>query len=518
MSITFNKDNVNKYCIELYGKINNSLYHFIEKFKGGDDYSEYNKHLIMYNMLDQTIEKLNGKTNIDITKIISERSKILIQCIEQYESSLNKKSEHDKKVTILTLYQGGRGGDIGYAKLIIKYLITYQGFKKENINLVIHNDGKNSGKKLDSTNFYDVKYLEVDGTGIKDVNNGFWTKINKDTIGNEVTRLIKDTDYCILVPNWYRYTLTQINQLVNLDKPIYRFTEYDFNIDKTTGSAYIQEKLNLFKKLESSNRVKSPVLLGFGQSKAGILINTNMIYKEVPQDLQKLQVKYSIFVCYQHLPQNISDYVYMNNIGNIKTMVDILKTGCTMITNKIIIFWADAEDISTGEYKNQSVYVEKHATIVNLATFDISYKNLSIDALFNKNNILIVTGRHLADNFNYINSVAIFSVATGNQSFAELLINGKLAIYDISRWNQFLLPNLVETIHMSGLNNLKFFYETQNCSKNPKQQCIDYLKDVLCDKIKYDVLVKEAIEFAQYLIKNKNFDSFDFFKFFDIQI
>ena len=37
MSITFNKDNVNKYCIELYGKINNSLYHFIEKFKGGDD-------------------------------------------------------------------------------------------------------------------------------------------------------------------------------------------------------------------------------------------------------------------------------------------------------------------------------------------------------------------------------------------------------------------------------------------------------------------------------------------------
>jgi hypothetical protein len=78
MSITFNKDNVNKYCIELYGKINNSLYHFIEKFKGGDDYSEYDKHLIMYDMLNQTIEKLNSKTNIDITSIVLERSEKLI--------------------------------------------------------------------------------------------------------------------------------------------------------------------------------------------------------------------------------------------------------------------------------------------------------------------------------------------------------------------------------------------------------------------------------------------------------
>uniref|UniRef100_A0A6C0BFM0 Uncharacterized protein n=1 Tax=viral metagenome TaxID=1070528 RepID=A0A6C0BFM0_9ZZZZ len=528
MSITFNKDNVNKYCIELYGKINNSLYHLIEKFKGGGDYSEYDKHLIMYDMLNQTIEKLNSKTNIDITSIVLERSKKLIHCIYEYELSLKKKLEHDKKATILTLYQGGRGGDIGYAKLIIKYLITYQGFKKENINIVIHNDGTNKELKLDSAYFNDVNYSEVDGKGLKNVNDGFWTSYNEDIIEDKVINLIKDTDYCILVPNWYRYSLSQIDQLIKLNKPIYRFTEYDFNIYEDTGSSFTPPKLKRFKELEGSNTVKLPVQLGFGKSKAGILINTDMIYKEVPtniqelqelQKLQKLQEKYSIFVCYQHLPGNIPDYVYMNNIGNIITMVDILKTGCTMITNKIIIFWADADEkkISNGEYNRQSNIVKQDATIINLEKFNNSSIS-TLDTLFDIKNILIVIGRHHTVSFNNYNSVAIFSVATGNQSFAELLINGKLAIYDISRWNALILPNLVETIQSAGLQNLKKFYEEQNCSKTPKQQCINYLKDVLCDKDKYDELVKEAIEFAQYLIKEKNFNSFDFFNFFDIKI
>jgi hypothetical protein len=519
MSITFNKDNVNKYCIELYGKINNSLYHLIEKFKGGGDYSEYDKHLIMYDMLNQTIEKLNSKTNIDITSIVLERSKKLIQCINEYELSLNKKSEHDKKATILTLYQGGRGGDIGYAKLIIKYLITYQGFKKENINIVIHNDGTNKELKLDSAYFNDVNYSEVDGTDISDVNNGFWTKSHKDIIEDKVINLIRDTDYCILVPNWYRYSLSQIDQLMKLNKPIYRFTEYDFNIYEDTGSAFTPPKLKRFKELEDTNKVKLPVRLGFGKSQKGILINTDMIYKKVPTYIQELQEKYSIFVCYQHLPGNKSDYVYKNNIGNIITMVDILKTGCTMITNKIIIFWADADEtkIFSGEYNRQSNIVKQDATIINLEKFNNSSIS-TLDTLFDTKNILIVIGRHHTDSFNNYNSVAIFSVATGNQSFAELLINGKLAIYDISRWNALILPNLVETIQSAGLQNLKTFYEEQNCSKNPKQQCINHLKDVLCDKNKYDKLVKEAIEFAQYLIKKKNFNSFDFFKFFDIQI
>uniref|UniRef100_A0A6C0BE99 Uncharacterized protein n=1 Tax=viral metagenome TaxID=1070528 RepID=A0A6C0BE99_9ZZZZ len=71
--IKFNKDVVRKYCVELYGKINNSLYHYAKEMKDGmtinyllkDKKHTYDKHLMMYDMLDQVIDKLDEKTSGD---------------------------------------------------------------------------------------------------------------------------------------------------------------------------------------------------------------------------------------------------------------------------------------------------------------------------------------------------------------------------------------------------------------------------------------------------------------------
>jgi hypothetical protein len=72
--IMFDKDVVRKYCVELYGKINNSLYHHAKEMKDGmalisdllkDKKHTYDKHLKMYDMLDQVIDKLDEKTSGD---------------------------------------------------------------------------------------------------------------------------------------------------------------------------------------------------------------------------------------------------------------------------------------------------------------------------------------------------------------------------------------------------------------------------------------------------------------------
>jgi hypothetical protein len=71
--IKFNKDVVRKYCVELYGKINNSLYHYAKKMKDSmtindllkDKKNIYDKYLKMYDMLDHVIDKLDEKTSGD---------------------------------------------------------------------------------------------------------------------------------------------------------------------------------------------------------------------------------------------------------------------------------------------------------------------------------------------------------------------------------------------------------------------------------------------------------------------
>jgi hypothetical protein len=71
--IKFDKNIVRKYCVELYGKINNSLYHYAKEMKDGmtindllkDKKHTYDKHLKMYDMLDQVIDKLDEKTSGD---------------------------------------------------------------------------------------------------------------------------------------------------------------------------------------------------------------------------------------------------------------------------------------------------------------------------------------------------------------------------------------------------------------------------------------------------------------------
>ena len=69
--LEFNKDVVRKYCVELYGKINISLYHYAEDIKNSMGTSDllkdkkhiYNKHLEMYDMLDQVIDILDKKVD-----------------------------------------------------------------------------------------------------------------------------------------------------------------------------------------------------------------------------------------------------------------------------------------------------------------------------------------------------------------------------------------------------------------------------------------------------------------------
>lgn len=69
--LEFNKDVVQKYCVELYGKINISLYNYAEDIKNSmgisdllkDEKHIYDEHLKMYDMLDQVIDKLDKKVD-----------------------------------------------------------------------------------------------------------------------------------------------------------------------------------------------------------------------------------------------------------------------------------------------------------------------------------------------------------------------------------------------------------------------------------------------------------------------
>ena len=472
------------------------------------DYYSDNNILVLQKTEQTPYPNNESERKIENSKPEAKASKLL-DVVAKYEESLHKHSLHDIRVTILTMYQGGRGGDIGFAKLLIKYLLIYQGFKHSNINIVVHLDGL-AKPILNNEYFYNVNYVGINGAITPGKENEAvtgWATLQNSNITQDVIELMNKANFCILAPNWYRFTISQLDQIKQtVSNPVFRFTEYDFDI-VNSHSPYVQNILKYFNN-DLEYKKYPPICLGFGSQMCGILVEQSMIYKPISHDLQELQRIYSVFVCYQHISKNTNQFISINSIGNITTMVTILKS-CSMVKNKKIIFWADAnpDKLKSGEYQRQHNEIKIDATIITLEQFNES-KSV-IDSLFNRKNILVVIGGHQQDAFKELNAAAIFGVATGNQSVAELLLNGKLAIYDISRWNEGFLPGLIEALTKAKLTELTNFYKQQNCP-NDKQNCVKYLSNVLCDDKKYMELVEQAQNFAKFIITQKNFNSFDF--------
>jgi len=112
-SLQFNKVIVQKYCVELYGIINNSLFNLILEMEQAKDtvdltdrYPDYNKHLIMYDMMDQTISKLDdSSSNSSSGSSSSSSGDIEIKSSSSASTSslseLTKKDIYEKKRDII---------------------------------------------------------------------------------------------------------------------------------------------------------------------------------------------------------------------------------------------------------------------------------------------------------------------------------------------------------------------------------------------------------------------------------
>lgn len=449
----------------------------------------------------------------------------------KYSSNSNKlvfnSIKHEIKILILTLYQGGRGGDIGFLKLFIKYLIYTQGFKNTNIKLLLHYDKISWAKQIKKEDYFNIDIVNLNGSiGYADENPfnvGFVTKksdmskrpAHEYNFDNDTQSIIEEYKYIILAPNFHRFTIAQLEHLTKNARKIISITEYDF----ITNYNDKKSSKSLTRRLKYYEEQKLPIIkTGFSADSIGIFSSELMLYKNIDKSKLRfngIESKYNIFVCYQHIAKNSEQFVDPCNLGDILSLIDIIKK-CKINDKPTLIFWPDTNEdiIKSGLYKAKLQIIQsQHIKCISNTQLN-GIDDINTEFTHTQQNILIIMHGLNGNEFKYLNSVSKFSVATGDQSIAEILINGRVAIYNVSSWKSDILPGIVSSIDKCMEKNGVFltalnpFYRWQYKCDNTHELRIEMLRTYLCNEENYVKLLEQAKIFGEYLYKEHSINNF----------